>query len=71
MSGCRFRNRNSSVIEVILMLPHSHWWGKFNTPYMEYVVFLALNYHIRNIKKLPYHKVDKLMIQDSHSVNEI
>ena len=34
----RFRDIRSSVMEVILVLTHSHWWDKANTPYMEYVV---------------------------------
>ena len=36
----RFRDKHSSVIEVILVLTHSHWWGKADTPYMEYVVYI-------------------------------
>ena len=28
---------------VILVLTHSHWWDKANTPYMEYVVYIKHN----------------------------
>ena len=30
-----FRDRHSSVIEVILVLTQSHWWDKTNIPRME------------------------------------
>ena len=49
----RFRERRSSVMEVILVLTHSHWWDKANTTYMEYVVYIcfrmsfALKYLLR------------------------
>ena len=32
----RFRERRSSVMEVILVLTHSHWWDKANTPYTQF-----------------------------------
>ena len=37
----RFRDRHSSVMEVILVLMHSQWWDKVKTPYMEYVVYIC------------------------------
>ena len=40
-SICRFRDRRSPVMEVILVLTHSRWWDKAYIPYMEYVVYIC------------------------------
>ena len=66
-------SRHSSVIEVILVLTHSHWW---DTSYMEHVMYFALKYlssilHDINIFILQNFMVDKLMIKDTDSVCEI
>ena len=34
------RDRHSNVMEVNLVLTHSHWWDKAYTWYMEYIVYI-------------------------------
>ena len=68
-------DRRSSVMQVILVLTHSHWVGKDNNPYMEYVVYICFKISFAYFACQGYLNssnlmVDKLMIEDTDSVCE-
>ena len=62
-------------MEEILVLTHSRWWNKANTPCMKYdVYFIYLLFcfflHVSYVWYLQNDKVDELMNEDTNSVWE-
>ena len=62
----RFWDRRSSAIEVNLVITHSHWLDKANTPYMEYVVYICFKIFFAWFACQQYLKTSKFHCCQTH-----